>query len=124
MAAAARVTAAPAALERAVALLAPAARPADPQAAAAAGYLDLLGGDGPASTGIAQNLMLTGVVPAVYERWWRPALGRLAKGLLGPGMADEHRIARLLLGLPPAAAGPAVAGGPGTSRPAFAGPSA
>src|SRR5947208_12263515 len=101
MAAAARVTAAPAALERAVALLAPAARPADPQAAAAAGYLDLLGGDGPASTGIAQNLMLTGVVPAVYERWWRPALGRLAKGLLGPGMADEHRIARLLLGLSP-----------------------
>jgi ubiquinone/menaquinone biosynthesis C-methylase UbiE len=26
-------------------------------------------------------------------------LGRLAKGLFGPGMADEHRIARLLLGL-------------------------
>src|SRR5436190_13211700 len=99
MAAAARVTAAPAALERAVALLAPAARPADPEAAAAAGYLDLLGGDGPASTGIAQNLMLTGMVPAIYERWWRPALGRLAKGVFGPGMAEEHRIARLLLGL-------------------------
>src|SRR3979411_3465032 len=84
-------------------LLDPDARPADPEAAAHAGYLDLLGGDEPDSTGIAQNLMLTGVVPTVYERWWRPALGRVAKGLLGPGMADEHRIARLLLGLTPGA---------------------
>jgi len=46
-------------------------------------------------------MMLSGIVPRVYERWWRPALGRLMKGLLGPGMADEHRIARLLLGLSP-----------------------
>ena len=45
--------------------------------------------------------MLTRAVPRVYERWWRPALGRLFKGLLGPGMKDEHRIARLLLGLGP-----------------------
>ena len=45
--------------------------------------------------------MLTGVVPRIYERWWRPALGRVAKGVFGPGMADEHRIARLLLGLSP-----------------------
>jgi ubiquinone/menaquinone biosynthesis C-methylase UbiE len=48
-----------------------------------------------------QDLMLTDVVPRVYERWWRPALGRLFKGALGPGMRDEHRIARLLLGLCP-----------------------
>jgi ubiquinone/menaquinone biosynthesis C-methylase UbiE len=45
--------------------------------------------------------MNTGAVPRVYERWWRPALGRLFKGVLGPGMADEHRIARLLLALSP-----------------------
>jgi ubiquinone/menaquinone biosynthesis C-methylase UbiE len=45
--------------------------------------------------------MLTGAVPRIYERWWRPALGRMFKGLLGPGMADEHRIARLLLSLSP-----------------------
>jgi ubiquinone/menaquinone biosynthesis C-methylase UbiE len=45
--------------------------------------------------------MLSSAVPRVYERWWRPAWGRLAKGVLGPGMADEHRIARLLLGLSP-----------------------
>ncbi len=62
------------------------------------GYLDLIGGD-VRSTGPAQSLMLTRAVPAIYERWWRPALGQLAKGALGPGMAEEVRIARLLLGL-------------------------
>ena len=41
------------------------------------------------------------MVPRIYERWWRPALGRVTKGVLGPGMADERRIARLLLGLSP-----------------------
>jgi ubiquinone/menaquinone biosynthesis C-methylase UbiE len=45
--------------------------------------------------------MLSGTVPRIYERWWRPALGRMFKGVLGPGMADEHRIARLLLALSP-----------------------
>jgi ubiquinone/menaquinone biosynthesis C-methylase UbiE len=48
-----------------------------------------------------QDLMLTGVVPRVYERWWRPGLSRMVKGVFGPGMADEHRIARLLLSLSP-----------------------
>ena len=65
------------------------------------GYFDLLGPQPPDSTGPAQDLMLTGLVPRIYERWWRPALGRVAKGLLGPGMADERRIARLLLGMSP-----------------------
>jgi SAM-dependent methyltransferase len=65
------------------------------------GYLDLLGSSEPDSTGLIQDLMLSGAVPRVYERWWRPAWGRLMKGVLGPGMADEHRIARLLLGLSP-----------------------
>lgn len=65
------------------------------------GWLDLLGGDVESApvTGPAQRLMLTSAVPAVYERYWRPALGRAAKGPLGPGMGDEKRIARLLLGL-------------------------
>jgi SAM-dependent methyltransferase len=66
-----------------------------------AGYLDLLDSEPVHSTGWMQDLMLTGLVPRIYERWWRPALGRAMKGLLGPGMADEHRIARLLLGLSP-----------------------
>ena len=62
------------------------------------GYLDLLDGDLD-STGPTQDLMLTRLVPAIYERWWRPALGRVAKGVTGPGMEEEVRIARLLLGL-------------------------
>jgi SAM-dependent methyltransferase len=65
------------------------------------GYLDLLGEApqaGP-STGIAQRLMRTAAVPRVYEDWWRPALGRVAKGLRGPSMSEEHRIAARLLGL-------------------------
>src|SRR5919205_2302289 len=43
--------------------------------------------------------MLSSVVPQIYERWWRPALGRAAKGVFGPGMNEEKRIARLLLAL-------------------------
>ncbi len=65
------------------------------------GYIDLLPPEGLPSTGLTQNLMLTQVVPEIYERWWRPALGRVAKGVFGPGMAEERRIARLLLGLVP-----------------------
>lgn len=89
----------PGALERALPLLDPDAH--DRARPSAAGYVDLLGPASPGSTGLAQDLMLGRVVPAVYERWWRPALGRVAKGVLGPGMAEEHRIARLLLGLSP-----------------------
>jgi SAM-dependent methyltransferase len=65
------------------------------------GYIDLLPPEGVPSTGVTQNLMLSRVVPEIYERWWRPALGRVAKGVFGPGMAEERRIARLLLGLVP-----------------------
>jgi ubiquinone/menaquinone biosynthesis C-methylase UbiE len=68
---------------------------------APAGYLDLLGPAAPESSGLIQDLMLSTAVPRVYERWWRPAWGRVMKGAMGPGMADEHRIARLLLGLSP-----------------------
>ena len=63
-----------------------------------AGYLDLIDGD-LESTGLTQDLMVSRLVPAIYERYWRPALGQVAKGLTGPGMAEEVRIARLLLGL-------------------------
>jgi SAM-dependent methyltransferase len=65
------------------------------------GYIDLLGAApqaGP-STGIAQRLMRVDVVSEVYEHYWRPALGRLAKGLRGPGMDEEHDIAADLLEL-------------------------
>jgi SAM-dependent methyltransferase len=72
-------------------------RSRDPTATAS-GYLDLLEGD-LSSTGAVQDLMTTRIVPAIYERYWRPALARMAKGITGPGMAEELRIARLLLGL-------------------------
>ncbi|OZM73907.1 methyltransferase type 11 [Amycolatopsis antarctica] len=70
--------------------------PATPRTAA--GYLDLLG-DSPAgpSTGITQRLMGVGAVAAVYEHWWRPALGRVAKGAGGPSMDEEVALAMELL---------------------------
>ena len=86
------------ALERARPVMLPeaAARAAD--VPSEAGYLDLLPSDVP-STGPTQDLMTTSLVPRIYERWWRPALGRVAKGITGPGMAEEVRIARLLMAL-------------------------
>lgn len=84
-----------------------------------AGYLDLL--ERPLeSTGVTQDLMLTRLVPAIYERWWRPALGRVAKGVTGPGMAEEMRIARLLLGLGPGDTVLDLACGPGNFSRQFA----
>ena len=108
----------PEAIERALPLLKPGARPAD--ADASHGWLELLGDAGVRSTGRAGDLMRTRAVPFVYERWWRPALGRVAKGLLGPSMADEHRIARLLLGLTPGDGVLDVACGPGNFTRDFA----
>lgn len=83
------------------------------------GYLDLLPED-LESTGATQDLMTTRFVPAIYERYWRPALARAAKGLTGPGMAEEVRIARLLLGLGPRDVVLDVACGPGNFSREFA----
>ena len=93
------------ALERARSLLAVSSLedpgPDDPHAPTVSpqGYLDLIGDRDPASTGRAQDLMLTRVVPRVYERAWRPAFGRVAKGPLGPSMEGELRLAHQLLRL-------------------------
>ena len=65
------------------------------------GYLDLIGDTPPQPTGLAEWLMRTGVVPAIYQRWWRPALSRLVMGAAGPGMAGEYRLARSWLALAP-----------------------
>jgi ubiquinone/menaquinone biosynthesis C-methylase UbiE len=86
------------ALRRALPLLNAAARGRAERLAADAPYLDLIEGD-LSSTGPAQDMMTGKRVPRVYERYWRPALGRVAKGFTGPSMAEEARIARLLLGL-------------------------
>jgi SAM-dependent methyltransferase len=87
------------AIERAIELFDPERRQATERLEIGdAGFLDLLD-DEPPSTGVSQDLMLSRVVPQIYERWWRPALGRAVKGMTGPGMNDEIRIARLLLAM-------------------------
>jgi ubiquinone/menaquinone biosynthesis C-methylase UbiE len=110
----------PLGLRRARELLTPDARAtADRPDATSHGYLDLLPED-LESTGATQDLMTTSLVPAIYERYWRPALARVAKGLTGPGMAEEVRIARLLLGLSPGDVVLDVACGPGNFSREFA----
>lgn len=83
------------------------------------GYLDTLGHD-LEQPGLVGSLMQAGPVSRIYERWWRPALGRVAKGVGGPGMADERRIARLLMGLGPGDGVLDVACGPGNFSRDFA----
>jgi ubiquinone/menaquinone biosynthesis C-methylase UbiE len=82
-------------------------------------YLDLIEGD-LESTGATQDLMRSTFVPQIYERYWRPALGQVAKGVRGPGMDEEIRIARLLLGLSPGDRVLDIACGPGNFSRAFA----
>ena len=107
-------------LRRARDLLVPQARvAAERPEARRDGYLDLLPED-LESTGATQDLMTTSLVPAIYERYWRPALARVAKGLAGPGMAEEVRIARLLMGLGPGDVVLDVACGPGNFSREFA----
>ena len=106
-------------LERAIGLLDPARRPA--AAAVPDGYLDLLGGAGRHSRSPAQRLMLTRGLPVVYERWWRPAWGRVLMGPLGPGGAGERRIAHELLELGPGDTVLDIACGPGNFVRDFAG---
>lgn len=106
-----------AAERRTLELLEPAARE---RAEASTGpVIDLLDEEPPASTGATQDLMLTRAVPMIYERWWRPTLGRAFKGLTGPGMEEEKRIARLLLGLAAGHSVLDVACGPGNFTRSF-----
>lgn len=97
------------AIERILALLAePPSHPATE-----AGYLDLMGSQRPGRAGPAELLMNSSTVPTIYERWWRPAGGWIAKGFTGPGMADEQRILRGTLALSPGDTVLDVACGPG-----------
>jgi ubiquinone/menaquinone biosynthesis C-methylase UbiE len=106
------------AVERALSLFRPEYL-AEPGIARRDGYLDVVVRD-LGQEGIARELMQTTLLSSVYERWWRPALGRVAKGALGPGMADERRIARLMLGLSPGDGVLDVACGPGNFSRDFA----
>ena len=97
----------------------PLLRPEERDAPLRDGYLDVLGRDLD-QPGLVGSLMQAGPVTRIYERWWRPALGRVAKGVGGPGMADEKRIARLLMGLGPGDGVLDVACGPGNFSRDFA----
>jgi SAM-dependent methyltransferase len=85
------------AVAAALELFDPARRPAEPDVAA--GYVDLLGADDPTGSLPGQRLMISTIVPRIYERWWRPLGARLFMGALGPGMRDEHDVAVEMLGL-------------------------
>jgi SAM-dependent methyltransferase len=78
-----------------------------------AGYLDLLGTQPEGQRSLAQSLMVSSLIPQVYERWWRPALGQLAKGVVGPTMSGETEIALDYLGLSPGDVALDIACGPG-----------
>jgi SAM-dependent methyltransferase len=63
------------------------------------GYLDLLGQRDPTGTRLGQRLMVSRVLPLVYQRFWRPLGARLLMGLTGPGMEEEHRMAEAMLSI-------------------------
>ncbi len=43
------------------------------------------------------TLMESPLLASVYERYWRPGLGRIAKGLTGPSMSGEYKLAAELM---------------------------
>jgi ubiquinone/menaquinone biosynthesis C-methylase UbiE len=106
----------PGAIERLLPLVKPELRDA---VELSRGYVDVLRRE-LEQPGLVGDLMQAGAVSRIYERWWRPALGRVAKGISGPGMAEEKRIARLLMGLGPGDGVLDVACGPGNFTRDFA----
>ncbi len=90
-----RVPALATAMGEALELFEPAERPAEPDVGR--GYLDLLGEQDPTGEGFGQRLMVSRVLPMIYQRFWRPVGGRLLMGMTGPGA--EHRIALEMLSI-------------------------
>lgn len=84
------------------------------------GYIDLLGEERASGPGPSQRLMETAGLARIYERVWRPVLGRLLLGAMGPGMRDEHRMAVEMLELSEGDQVLDVACGPGNFTRAFA----
>src|ERR1035441_6502227 len=85
------------AAEQALALLEPDRRPA--RTRSKDGWLDLLGEEDPTGSHPGQRLMLSSVLPRVYERLWRPLGARVLMGATGPDTREEHRIALDMLAL-------------------------
>lgn len=85
----------------------------------AAGYLDLIGEHGEPVTPATIAMQLP-LVSAIYERYWRPGLTRIAKGLRGPTMGDEYASAHELMHLERGAVVLDLACGPGNFSRRFA----
>jgi ubiquinone/menaquinone biosynthesis C-methylase UbiE len=83
-------------------------------------YLDLLGESDPTGRGPGQRMMTSRVLPAIYERLWRPVGGRLLMGLAGPDTGEEHRMALKALAISPGDRVLDVACGPGNFTRDFA----
>lgn len=66
---------------------------------AMAGYIDVLEERDAIGPHPGQQLMRSRALPLIYERLWRPVGGRLLLGVIGPGTAEEQRIAREMLGI-------------------------
>jgi SAM-dependent methyltransferase len=99
-------------------LFEPGRRPAS--AAGGQGYIDLLGVADPTGNGLSQRLMVSRVLPGIYQRFWRPVGARMLMGLGGPGTEEEHRMALEMLSISPGDRVLDVACGPGNFTRDFA----
>lgn len=106
------------AIERALELFEPQRRPRVQEGGP--GYVDLLGEGDPTGSRPGQRLMASRVLPAIYERFWRPLGARLLMGLTGPGTEEEHRIASEMMSISPGDRVLDVACGPGNFTRDFA----
>jgi len=84
------------------------------------GYLDLLGAQDPTGGGLGQRLMVSRLLPLVYQRFWRPVGTRLLMGVAGPGAGEERRLALEMLSISPGDRVLDVACGPGNFTRDFA----
>lgn len=105
-------------MEQALELFEPRRRPVEPRLEH--GYLDLLGESGAGGRGAAQRLMSSRVLPAIYERFWRPLGGRVLTGVKALGPSGEHGIALEMLSISPRDRVLDVACGPGNFTRDFA----
>jgi ubiquinone/menaquinone biosynthesis C-methylase UbiE len=108
-----------AAIEAALELFEPAVRPQRPSIEH--GYIDLLGERDATGPHPGQRIMRSRALPLIYERIWRPIGARVLMGAIGPGTADEHRIALEMLEISPGDRVLDVACGPGNFTRDFAG---